>query len=328
MRYSIYDSVVERAIRAMRKDPVFQEKTKTRRKKDRRQKKVETVYETILNPAQAFLLGGNAVRVVVDELMWDQDGKRILFVESGILESMEHSSFDLRGDEFTVPYRSFTVAWPESSGLPACLVTFLGPDDVADKADMVGEYAPSFNDALMSTISDLFPAGRKWLMNISFSQDNSELRATIPSEQLGDILLGPECMERVFVGKDRPRVELIDGEAFDEAETKLMHRLFLAVCQLSVYARAFPDKLRPGLPAQKPVFGTRFDSQSSHLSSEELLDESGMIKAHYRKSHYRALRHKRYHRDEEGLVRVVKVRAAVVGAEVSSSTEESYKEVV
>lgn len=112
----------------------------------------------------------------------------------------------------------------------------------------------------------------------------------------------------------------LDPGCMGEDEKRLQDVLFRLCGAACIYARAFPQYVKQGFPRGMA------ERKASHPSSLPIIlgcpdtKQGGAKSLHLRKGHFRSLMDDRFHRDENGDIRVVFVRDSIIGGHIEPTT--------
>jgi len=232
---------------------------------------------------------------------------------------MLDASYSVTAASFRTPWPVFTVAWPAELELPGCLVTCMLYEEAEKKFQRLG------TEAGCGVVVAPSP-GSQWSIELFFvtreTQDGRPVtqRLCVGNTQLVSVLASQSEFEKSIPSRSGSLFLL-------QTARDLAYRLLRAVCGLCVYCIAFPDALRDGVPEGvrrreirrlDPVCTT---VGATHVPAAHNGDRKA-VSMHYRRAHFRELRHERFKRDELGRIRIVPVDACVVGAVHPHTVEE------
>ena len=268
-------------------------------------------------------LEGMSIKVLMDEEYWRRGGQRTIFVDSPDLPALAasipvrnpESLVDLLGrwrGTWSFAFRAGTRV--HDIPLGGCLFAWLCS---ADRVRRVRDYAREFGGHLAEP-NDYSPPDA---MHITGRTGKSVLHLSTPLHQLTAALSDPNWFA---VNRFHDPFYRLDATP---AEQDLQATLLRTVVGLILYAAAFPDALRPGLPdAGNKELGTKLVLAPHFRRSAVTLlgptPTSAQRALHFRSGHFRILAHERYRRDEQGRVRVVYVRESLVGGKADAYTLE------
>ncbi|MFC1601283.1 hypothetical protein ACFL34_02940 [Candidatus Sumerlaeota bacterium] len=109
-----------------------------------------------------------------------------------------------------------------------------------------------------------------------------------------------------------------------EGDKRLEDALFRLCAAACIYAQAFPEHVRPGYPEVKISNGTRPSRPIKTVTTLGSPQQNhGSAKClHIRNGHFRSLANKRFKRNPDGSIKVVFVKASVIGGKIEPTTVE------
>lgn len=263
-------------------------------------------------------LGTINTRILIDEWQWERTGRKTIFVDSATLPEMVYSIPIRGGFDHILPrwkgIRAF--AFPNGAKvngveLPGALFSFM---DGEERHRLVDRYLETYclEDVHLSS-RDMAPAIR-----LSSNVNQFSYHTAVPLEDLNEMLSDPDWLDRHKIH------DILYEVAYTEKERLIQSTVIRVVLGIIAYATAFPEALREGLPKAKPkelgkiVLEKNFNPMTLTGPSAEHSHRA----MHFRQGHFRVLANQRFKRDENGQIRVVYVREAIVGGKLEAQTVE------
>ena len=237
------------------------------------------------------------------ENIWRRANRQCYFVEDmKLLDFIKNAKFEIQFDNLQLPARGFTVAFPKKSGLQGIMISY-SPNVIADSQEFaawLGLDEIQFDPSCVKVEPQVMVSSN----GVCGSFGSNSLNETLDDENLCDSIA------------IRPSKEM---ELPQDRATEFRGIIKLAL-RFVAYMNAFPEMVRPGLPDGLPQREIkRMPQRNVHtIKMHERVKSSP--KAHYRSFHFRHLRHERYKRDANGNVRIVMVKASIVGEKIDPYT--------
>jgi hypothetical protein len=257
---------------------------------------------------------------IMVEFKWRTDESPIIFVENTHLANMIYNAkFDIDTKSIASPRPNFICfSFPvgteiEGYKIKSCLfgkIKYKDHFDFVSKTleNILGEH---MMDGLAEEISK--DPGEEIFFLMS---DNGYGISTIfvPADKACEFL-NKDLDDFLGNNKDLSMDEQ-DGQVTDDriSEQKAYLRLCLGIC---VYIKAFPENLIKGIPENSETIGINSARYNRTIMLDHEFRSSPV--AHWRKWHFRTLRHEKFKRNQDGSEKIIFVRDAIVGKDQDMS---------
>lgn len=228
---------------------------------------------------------------LLDEWLWREEGRHILFPVPGLLPRLYRARIDVTVDEFKMPMPTFILAMPaeEKFGglcLPGCLVGSWNPVTKAERVSRISKQLGMDFDYEIPDAKEV--ANEGLFFTVTHLKEGSVTRWSIPHEKLKPLLAcNPDAPEQFadLLG----RYEGIGPFEMDVTadEVRMQYRLTKLLVALCIYLRACPDAVTDGVPPPAlglvPRFSVGHELGRKHVEDEDRASPIG----HWREWHFR-----------------------------------------
>jgi hypothetical protein len=253
-------------------------------------------------------------RIAVDLLMYEwmhmKYGRPTYFIEDmKLLHFLESANFKLQPEHLIPPSKVISIAVPtQAQELRGFLFVRLTPEEHEDAFQKWFDWAGIHTKAEKDDRNlEHFAAA------FESPVDKGRIRCVVPVEKV-DEALSKKWFEH----------HISEGSLLvpNQTEAELQGRILSLGMRFLAYMSAFPELVKPGLPENMKLRDKKMMPKNSRtIQMHPVIRDSPA--AHYRSHHFRTLADPRYRRDEQGNVRVVWVRPALVGGKRESFTAEA-----
>lgn len=247
-------------------------------------------------------------------------GNHMVFPETPeLVTMMENSNFEVNDASFSTPWPFFTINWWKELNLPGCLVGHYTIDDIREPFhDFMAKVFP---DRCATRLPEVHPGKPLRLIFGPLEKPKGHMHLAIPSSAIGPWLTS---WEAVCEWATQHRKEGHDANLKLE-EYRYYYRLVRAVCGLCVWMSVHPELIRDGVPQTAPARDLRMTKPTPHIigAPKPQYDKDGkLMPPHYRKKHFRQLAHPKFHRNPDGSIRIVEVKASTIHGGITHTVEE------
>jgi len=247
--------------------------------------------------------------VLFYEWLHRRNGNAVYFIEDmRLLHFIESAKFTLKPELLAMPRDSITVAVPTKAGtLRGFLLARINPvthielmKDWFKWAGLDIEPTSDFRNKEHFGVSTVNPL------------DSSRLRGVVPIDEIEEAIT-PDWFEN----------HTSEGSLFqpDSEDSRQLARVMSISLRFLAYMSAFPDLVKPGIPdGMKQRDSKHFKNVKNVLTIKTHPRVHASPEAHFRRFHFRHLYHQKFHRDQDGNVRVIPVMPAIIGTKVDPYT--------
>lgn len=249
--------------------------------------------------------------IILMERIHEREGSRVYFIEDPqLLEFLEQSNFEVDPTELVFPARVISVALPRVA--PNTAGFLLGRQEPSLYKNDIIEVNVYANVEPPTIITDSAEP-LITLSMISPKEPAARLHCGVPFNQVGTSLSGIWLREHM----------LQTSTTMSDYDTEVQSRHLNLGLRLLAYMAAFPDTVKQGMPDASMESGHRPDPRFKPFTIGLHPKIKHSPSAHFRRGHFRSLRHERFHRDELGNIRIIYVNPMIVGDVIDPYTVEN-----